>query len=45
VFAAGDVRAGGVKRVAKAVGDGALAVTEVHAYLAEQEESRWPARS
>ena len=29
VFAAGDVRAGGVKRVAKAVGDGALAVSEV----------------
>ena len=45
VFAAGDVRAGGVKRVAKAVGDGALAVSEVHDYLAEQEESRWPARS
>jgi thioredoxin reductase (NADPH) len=45
VFAAGDVRAGGVKRVAKAVGDGALAVSEVHAYLAEREKSRWPARS
>ena len=35
VFAAGDVRAGSVKRVAAAVGDGALAVTGVHAYLAE----------
>jgi thioredoxin reductase (NADPH) len=45
VFAAGDVRAAGVKRVAAAVGDGALAVTEVHAYLAEQDASRWPARS
>ena len=35
VFAAGDVRAASVKRVAAAVGDGALAVTGVHAYLAE----------
>jgi thioredoxin reductase len=34
VFAAGDVRAGSVKRVASAVGEGALAVTLVHAYLA-----------
>ena len=35
VFAAGDVRAASVKRVAAAVGDGALAVSGVHAYLAE----------
>ena len=35
VFAAGDVRAGSVKRVAAAVGDGALAVTGVHAYRAD----------
>jgi thioredoxin reductase len=35
VFAAGDVRSGSVKRVASAVGEGALAVTLVHAYLAE----------
>lgn len=34
VFAAGDVRADGVKRVATAVGDGALAVSQVHQYLA-----------
>ena len=34
VFAAGDVRAGSIKRVASAVGEGALAVTLVHAYLA-----------
>jgi thioredoxin reductase (NADPH) len=34
VFAAGDVRSGSVKRVASAVGEGALAVTLVHAYLA-----------
>ena len=34
VFAAGDVRAGSVKRVASAVGEGALVVTLVHAHLA-----------
>jgi thioredoxin reductase (NADPH) len=44
VFAAGDVRAGSVKRVAAAVGDGALAVSGVHAHLAEA-PSPWPARS
>jgi len=36
VFAAGDVRAASVKRVASAVGEGALAVTLVHRYIAEQ---------
>jgi len=35
VFAIGDVRAGSVKRVAAAVGEGAQAVAAVHAYLAE----------
>jgi thioredoxin reductase (NADPH) len=44
VFAAGDVRAGSVKRVAAAVGDGALAVTGVHAYL-DEVSSQSPARS
>jgi thioredoxin reductase len=34
VFAAGDVRSGSVKRVASAVGEGALAITLVHAHLA-----------
>jgi len=34
VFAIGDVRAGSVKRVAAAVGDGAQAVAAIHAYLA-----------
>ena len=33
VFVAGDVRANSVKRVASAVGEGALAVTLVHRYL------------
>ncbi|WP_029433650.1 NAD(P)/FAD-dependent oxidoreductase [Blastococcus sp. URHD0036] len=36
VFAAGDVRAGSVKRCASAVGEGALVVTQVHAHLAGQ---------
>ena len=40
VFAAGDVRAGSVKRVASAVGEGALAVTLVHAHLASLASSR-----
>ena len=36
IFAAGDVRANSVKRVASAVGEGAMAVTLVHRYLEEQ---------
>ena len=36
VFAAGDVRANSVKRVASAVGEGAMAVTLVHRYLESQ---------
>ena len=35
VFAAGDVRSGSVKRVASAVGEGAMAVQFVHQYLRE----------
>lgn len=34
VFAAGDVRLDSTKRVASAVGDGALAIRYVHAVLA-----------
>ena len=34
VFAAGDVRAGSAKRVAAAVGEGAMAVGFVHAHIA-----------
>jgi thioredoxin reductase (NADPH) len=33
IFAAGDVRQGSVKRVASAVGEGAVAVTLIHQYL------------
>lgn len=35
VFAAGDIRAGSVKRVASAVGEGAGALQAIHAYLAD----------
>lgn len=35
VFAAGDVRRGSIKRVASAVGEGSVAVTFVHRFLAE----------
>ena len=35
VFAVGDVRAGSVKRVASAVGEGSMAVQFVHKVLAE----------
>jgi thioredoxin reductase (NADPH) len=44
VFAAGDVRSRSVKRVASAAGSGALAVSEVHAYLA-LDPAPWPVRS
>jgi len=44
IFAAGDVRARSVKRVAAAVGDGALAITNVHEYLGDQTAAGWPAR-
>jgi thioredoxin reductase (NADPH) len=35
VFAAGDVRANSVKRVASAVGEGSMAIQFVHEYLKE----------
>jgi len=35
VFAVGDVRAGNVKRVASAVGEGSIAITFVHRLLHE----------
>ncbi|MBO0831000.1 MAG: hypothetical protein J2P29_03420, partial [Actinobacteria bacterium] len=41
VFAAGDVRAGSVKRVASAVGEGSVAIPQVHQHL--QRESTQPA--
>ncbi|MEM8896751.1 MAG: FAD-dependent oxidoreductase [Bacteroidota bacterium] len=36
IFAAGDVRAGAMNRVASAVGEGAMAISFVHKYLAEE---------
>ncbi|WP_376088423.1 FAD-dependent oxidoreductase [Roseomonas sp. CCTCC AB2023176] len=39
VFAIGDVRSGSVKRVAAAVGEGAAAVAQIHAYLALRDEA------
>jgi thioredoxin reductase (NADPH) len=39
VFAVGDVQAGSTKRVASAVGLGAISVSHVHAFLAEQAEA------
>ena len=35
LFAAGDVRSGSIKRVASAVGEGAMGVKLVHQHLAE----------
>ncbi|MFL6586871.1 MAG: FAD-dependent oxidoreductase [Luteimonas sp.] len=39
VFAIGDVRAGSVKRVAAAVGEGAAVVAQIHQYLAAADEA------
>ena len=39
VFAVGDVRSGSVKRVASAVGEGAMAVMFVHEYLRESKDN------
>ena len=35
-FAVGDVRKGSVKRVASAVGEGSMAISQIHQYLAER---------
>jgi thioredoxin reductase (NADPH) len=39
VFAVGDVREGSVKRVASAVGEGAMAAQLVHSYFADQRKA------
>ena len=36
IFAVGDVRHGSVKRVASAVGEGAMAIQLLHSYLEHQ---------
>ncbi len=38
IFAAGDVRAGAMNRVASAVGEGAMSIKYVHEYLADSEQ-------
>ena len=43
VFAVGDVRSGAVKRVASAVGEGSIVVSEVHQHLAHTEPAAPPA--
>jgi thioredoxin reductase (NADPH) len=40
VFVAGDVRHGSIKRVASAVGEGAMAIALVHDYLAQDASDR-----
>jgi thioredoxin reductase (NADPH) len=45
VFAIGDVRAGSIKRVAAAVGEGAQVVATLHGFLAKAEETAQIARS
>ena len=39
VFAIGDVRAGSVKRVGAAIGEGAAVVAQIHAFIARQNEA------
>jgi thioredoxin reductase (NADPH) len=43
VFVAGDVRHGSIKRVASAVGEGAMAASLVHSYLAALDRGNGPA--
>lgn len=42
IFAAGDIRAGSVKRVAAGVGEGSMAIAFVHQHLNQPEEGRTP---
>ena len=42
VFAVGDVRAGSVKRVASAVGEGSVVVQAIHARLAAMQQTKTP---
>ena len=40
IYAVGDVQAGSTKRVASAVGLGAIFVSHIHAFLADQAEAQ-----
>jgi thioredoxin reductase (NADPH) len=46
IFAVGDVRHGSVKRVASAVGEGSVVISQLHAFLdhegADREVAAWP---
>ena len=42
MFAVGDVRAGSIKRVAAAVGEGAQVVATLHVYLAQSRNASSP---
>jgi thioredoxin reductase (NADPH) len=42
LFVAGDVRHGSIKRVASAVGEGAMAASLIHSYLAALDENTGP---
>jgi len=39
MFAVGDVRSASVKRVASAVGEGSVVISDVHRYLADHRNS------
>lgn len=41
IFAVGDVRANSVKRVASAVGEGSVVISDVHRYLADHRNELW----
>ena len=43
IFAVGDVRANSVKRVASAVGEGSVVISDIHRYLADH-RNKLPAR-
>jgi thioredoxin reductase (NADPH) len=45
VYAVGDIRSGSVKRVASAVGEGSAVVADIHRYLANFDENRFPAET
>jgi len=42
LFAVGDARAGSVKRVASAVGEGSVVISAVHSYLAAMQSTGVP---
>jgi uncharacterized NAD-dependent epimerase/dehydratase family protein len=45
VFAIGDVRAGSVRRVGAAIGEGAAVVAQIHSFIARQNEATLHAKA